>query len=126
MRTSSESKHHVLQRLHSRTSSDRVEWMHRRRGQVPRDPTTCDVPASFDAQAQLTLENVRAVVQAAGSSLTRALKVNVYLSDLANIDALDPVYREFFTEPFPARTTVQAGLRGYLIEVDAIVAVAKG
>ena len=91
-------------------------------GQVPRHPVTADVPASFVEQARQTLENLSQVALAAGTSLSNAVKVNVYLDDLDSINELDTVYREYFATPFPVRTTVRAGLRGYLIEIDAIVA----
>jgi 2-iminobutanoate/2-iminopropanoate deaminase len=91
-------------------------------GQVPRDPTTGDVPATFIDQARLTLDNLSAVALAGGTSLANALKVNVFLEDLENIHDLEAIYGEYFSAPFPARTTVRAGLRGYLIEIDAIVA----
>jgi enamine deaminase RidA (YjgF/YER057c/UK114 family) len=91
-------------------------------GQVPRDPLTGDVPPTFIDQARQTLENLSAIALAGGTSLLNAVKVNVYLDDLDLIQELDVVYRDYFAEPFPVRTTVSAGLRGYLVEIDAIVA----
>jgi reactive intermediate/imine deaminase len=92
-------------------------------GQVPRNPSTGDVPETFEEQARQALDNLSAVARAGGTSLANALKINVYLDDLETIHDLDPIYREYFNAPFPVRTTVRAGLRGFLIEVDAIVAV---
>jgi enamine deaminase RidA (YjgF/YER057c/UK114 family) len=66
---------------------------------------------------------VAAVAAAADTSLEHALRINVYLDDLSHIEEFDEVYRTYFTEPYPVRTTVQAGLRGYLVEIDAIVAI---
>ena len=74
-------------------------------------------------QARQTLDNLAAVAVQANTSLEHALRVNVYLEDLSHIAEFDEVYRTYFTLPYPVRTTVQAGLRGYLVEIDAIVAI---
>jgi 2-iminobutanoate/2-iminopropanoate deaminase len=91
-------------------------------GQGPTDPRTGQ-RAGDDIQTQTrqTLENVKAIVEAAGGSLSGAVKVNVYLSDLANFGAMNAIYREYFPEPFPVRTTVGTALLGILVEIDAIV-----
>ena len=92
-------------------------------GQVPKHPISGDVPSTFIEQARQTLENLSAVALAGGTSLSNAVKVNVYLDDLDSIHELETVYRDYFVAPFPVRTTVRAGLRGYLVEIDAIVAI---
>ena len=92
-------------------------------GQVPKDPFTGEVPSTFEDQARRTLDNLAAVAAAAQSSLANAVRVNVYLHDIDSVHDLEPIYREYFSAPFPARTTVAAGLRGFLVEIDAIVAV---
>jgi reactive intermediate/imine deaminase len=91
-------------------------------GQGPTDPRT-GKSAGDDIQTQTrqTLENVKAIVEAAGGSLAGAVKVNAYLSDLANFRAFNEIYREYFPEPFPVRTTVGTALLGILVEIDAIV-----
>ena len=97
--------------------------LNRREIRTPNAPT----PAFSYSQGiifQDLLFNVAAVAAQAGTSLKHALRVNVYLDDLSCIEEFDEVYRMYFTEPYPARTTVQAGLRGYLVEIDAIVAIA--
>jgi enamine deaminase RidA (YjgF/YER057c/UK114 family) len=67
------------------------------------------------------LANLRACLAAAGCGLDDVQKVNVYLSDLADFEGFNEVYRTAFAEPFPARTTVQVGLPpGLLIEVEAV------
>ncbi len=91
-------------------------------GQVPRHPETGNVPVGLADQVRQTLDNLSAVAAAAGTALERAVRVNVYLEDLATIGDIDEIYRSYFTTPYPVRTTVQVGLRGYLIEIDAIVA----
>jgi reactive intermediate/imine deaminase len=92
-------------------------------GQVPKDPLTGAVPETFIEQARRTLDNLAAVAEAAGTSLARAVRVNVYLPDIDTVHELEAVYRDYFVAPFPARTTIQAGLRGYLVEIDAIVSI---
>jgi reactive intermediate/imine deaminase len=91
-------------------------------GQVPKDPVTGDVPVTFVDQVRRTLDNLAAIAAAAGTSLANAVRVSVYLDDIETVHQLDPVYLEYFVAPYPARTTIQAGLRGYLVEIDAIVA----
>jgi enamine deaminase RidA (YjgF/YER057c/UK114 family) len=89
---------------------------------VPRHPETREVPSTLSDQVRLTLDNLAAVARAGHTSLANALRVNVYLDDLNCIEEFDAIYSSYFTEPYPVRTTVQAGLRGYLVEIDAIVA----
>lgn len=91
-------------------------------GQVPRDPVSGEIPELFADQARQALDNLSAVAEAAGTSLRHALRVGVYLSDRTRIAELDPIYASYFERPFPARTTIEAGLRGIQIEVDAVVA----
>lgn len=91
-------------------------------GLVPKDPVTGDVPVTFVEQVRRTLDNLAAIAAAAGTSLANAVRVNVYLDEIGTVHQLDPVYLEYFVAPYPARTTIQARLRGYLVEIDAIVA----
>jgi 2-iminobutanoate/2-iminopropanoate deaminase len=91
-------------------------------GQIPKHPATGEVAESFADQARQVLENLSSVARAAGTSLEHAVRVNVYLDDIASVHELEELYRTYFTPPFPVRTTVQVGLRGFLIEIDAIVA----
>ncbi|MGH9166234.1 MAG: RidA family protein [Acidimicrobiia bacterium] len=75
---------------------------------------------TFEDQARATLDNLKAIVEAAGGSLSEVVKVNVYLADMNDWPRFNHVYLEYFQEPFPARTAVQAGLLGIMVEVDAI------
>jgi len=74
----------------------------------------------FAAQVRQTLANVGAILGAANLGLEHIVKVTVYLSDLANVPAFNDVYEQLIPEPRPARTLVQAGLRGIDVEVDVI------
>ena len=90
-------------------------------GQVAFDATGAVVAEDMDAQTRQALRNVRSCPAAAGCTLEDVVKVNAYLADLGDFDAYNTVYREFFSEPFPARTTVQAGLPpGLLVEIEAV------
>jgi len=75
---------------------------------------------SFREQAEFTFRNVGAILEAAGTSWGDVVKVNVYLANMADFTELNEVYRQFLTAPYPARTTVQAGLNRIAIEVDCI------
>lgn len=75
----------------------------------------------IEEQTRQTLENVRTCLEAAGCTLDDVVKVSAYLVDLGDFDGYNRVYREFFTEPYPARTSVQAGLpAGILVEIEAV------
>jgi 2-iminobutanoate/2-iminopropanoate deaminase len=96
-------------------------------GQIPLDPATGELAGSTAAeQARRCLENLRAVCEAAGTSLARAVRLTVYMTDLAEFAAVNEVYGSFFPgEHPPARVAVEvSGLpRGALVEIDAIVSV---
>lgn len=93
-------------------------------GQVPLTPEGEFVAGDIRAQTRQVLENVKAILKAAGSSLEEVVKVTVYLADMGDFPAMNEVYAEYFpTEP-PARATVQSDLRfrGDVlpIEIEAI------
>jgi 2-iminobutanoate/2-iminopropanoate deaminase len=92
-------------------------------GQVPIDYDTGTVPESFDAQVRQVFRNMTEVAMAAGTNLSRALKIVVYLTDIRNFDEMNSIYCELLSDPRPARTTVEVGLHGFLIEADAIVSI---
>ena len=92
-------------------------------GQRPQDPATGQIDDGIGAQTRRVLQNVRSVLEAAGCTLADVVKVNVYLADLRDFDTFNAVYREFFSEPYPARTTVGSSLRGILVEIDVIASV---
>jgi reactive intermediate/imine deaminase len=90
-------------------------------GQGPTAPDGTRIDGSFEAQARQTFANLRALAEAAGGSLAHAVRVGVYLQDMADFATMNEVYREFFSEPLPARTTIQSALPGFAIEADAIL-----
>ena len=90
-------------------------------GQVGFDEQGELVPGGIEAQTRRALENLTACLRAGGCELSDVLKVNVYLADLATFEGFNGVYREFFQEPYPARTTVGAALPGtILVEIEAV------
>ena len=90
-------------------------------GQGPFQPDGSKVEGSFEEQARQTFRNLAAVAEAAGASLADAVRVGVFLREMRNFTAMDAIYREFFAEPRPARTTVQSDLPGFEMEVDAVL-----
>lgn len=96
-------------------------------GQIPLDPATMTlVEGDIAAQARRVFENLSAVCQAAGGSLDRIARVGIYLTDLSDFAAVNAVMAEFFTQPFPARSTIGVAAlpKGARIEVDAILTLA--
>ncbi len=94
-------------------------------GQIPLDPATGElVGADAAEQAERCLRNLQAVCAAAGTSLERAARVTIYMTDLGRFAEVNEVYARFFDEEPPARVTVEvAGLpRGAQVEIDAVVA----
>src|ERR687886_2589135 len=91
-------------------------------GQGPIDPETGTMPDAFKDQVRQTLRNVQTILEAAGSSLDDVVKVNAYVTDLTRFAEFNEVYKEFFENDPPARTTVAAALLGFLVEIDCIAA----
>lgn len=90
-------------------------------GQGPLSPqTNAPVATGFDEQVRLTIDNVEAVLRAAGLGLEHVVKVTVYLADLSRVEPFNKIYASRFPEPRPARTLVAAGLRGIDVELDVI------
>ena len=94
-------------------------------GQGPVDPETGTMPDAFKDQVRQTLRNVQTILEAAGSSLDDVVKVNAYVTDLTRFAEFNEVYKEFFQNDPPARTTVAAGLLGFLVEIDCIAALSE-
>jgi len=75
------------------------------------------------SETRRTLRNIQAILEAAGSSLGDVVRVGVFLADIKDFDAMNVVYREFFPQDQPARTTVGAQLPQIKVEIDCIARV---
>lgn len=92
-------------------------------GQIPIDPATgALVDGDISLQARRVMDNLAAVLESAGLGFAHVVRTTVYLTDLANFAAVNQVYATYFSEPFPARATVQVSAlpRGVGVEIDAV------
>jgi reactive intermediate/imine deaminase len=93
-------------------------------GQVPLDPATMQmVEGDIEAQIRRVFENLKAVAEAAGGTLAQAVKVNVYLTDLANFAKVNEVMAQYCPKPYPARAAVGVAQlpRGAQVEIECIL-----
>jgi reactive intermediate/imine deaminase len=93
-------------------------------GQIPLNPKTMElVKGDMRAQTRQVFENLAAVAEAAGGSLANAVRLTVYLTDLANFSVVNEVMAEFCKEPYPARAAIGVAQlpRGAAVEVDGIL-----
>ena len=95
-------------------------------GQIPLDPATGQlVSGGIAEQTARALDNLKAVLEASGSSFAAVLKTTVYLKDISDFAAMNEVYSRYFTQDPPARSTVEAARlpRDVKVEIDCIAAV---
>jgi len=93
-------------------------------GQIPLDPATGEVvEGGIEAQARRAFDNLKAVVEAAGGTLDNVVRLGLYLTNLGQFATVNAVMAEYFSAPYPARSTIEvAGLpKGVAFEVDAIL-----
>lgn len=92
-------------------------------GQIGLDPKTMQMVDGIDAQIVRVFDNLKAVAEAAGTTLDNALKVNIFLVDLANFAKVNEIMANYFRQPYPARAAVGVKElpRGALVEADAIL-----
>ena len=90
-------------------------------GQIPVAPDG-SISDDISEQTRQALENLKAVVEAAGSSFDKVVKTTVFITDMAQFGEINAVYAEFFSEPYPARSCVQVAAlpKGVSIEIEAI------
>jgi 2-iminobutanoate/2-iminopropanoate deaminase len=95
-------------------------------GQASVNPSTNELElGDVRSETRRTLQNIRAILEAAGSSLRSVVRVGVFLANMKDFDGMNAVYREFFTEDPPARTTVGTQLSKIKVEIDCIARVRK-
>jgi reactive intermediate/imine deaminase len=93
-------------------------------GQIPLDPKTMElVTGDIEKEIRRVFENLKAVAEAAGGSLAQAVKVNVYLTDLANFAKVNEIMAQYISEPYPARAAVGVAQlpRGCRVEIEAVL-----
>ncbi|MFT3755043.1 MAG: RidA family protein [Pseudoxanthomonas sp.] len=91
-------------------------------GQIPLDPATGNVVGGgIEAQARRAFDNLKAVAEAAGGSLDKIVRTGLFLTDLADFAVVNGVMQEYFSAPYPARSTVQVAAlpKGVAFEVEA-------
>ena len=94
-------------------------------GQTPLDPATGNlVEGDIAVQARQAFDNIKAVVAAAGGTMDDIVRVGLYLTDLSQFGAVNAVMAEYFSQPYPARSTIEVSAlpRGARFEVDAVMA----
>jgi reactive intermediate/imine deaminase len=93
-------------------------------GQIPLDPATMQlVSGDIEAEIRQVFENLKAVAEAAGGSLANAVKVNVFLTDLAHFAKVNEIMATYCTQPFPARAAVGVAQlpRGARVEIECVL-----
>ncbi len=91
-------------------------------GQIPADPLTGAIPEGVEAQAEQAFKNVAALLEAAGSHISKAVKTTVFIKDMNDFAAINAVYSRFFSAPYPARSCVEVARlpKDVLLECEAI------
>jgi len=93
-------------------------------GQIPLDPATMDVvPGDFAAKTRQVFENLKAVCEAAGGELKDIVKLNIYMTDLANFTTVNEIMATYFQEPYPARAAVGVAAlpKDVPVEMEAVM-----
>ena len=91
-------------------------------GQLPINSLTTAMAEGIEDQTVQVLENVKAILEEAGSGLDKVVKTTVFLSDMNNFTAMNEIYKKYFTENYPARSTVQVARlpKDALVEIEII------
>jgi reactive intermediate/imine deaminase len=93
-------------------------------GQIPLDPATMQlVSGDIEAEIRQVFENLKAVAEAAGGSLANAVKVNVFLTDLAHFAKVNEIMATYCTQPFPARAAIGVAQlpKGARVEIECVL-----
>lgn len=95
-------------------------------GQLGINPATGDLAGEdFASQAEQSLKNVKAILEAAGTDFSKVVKVTVFMSDMANFAALNEAYARYFVQPYPARSAVAVKTlpKNALVEIEVVAEV---
>ena len=96
-------------------------------GQIPVDPKTGKVPPLVQQQTEQAIENLAAVLEAAGCGLENIVKTTVFIRDMSDFGVINEVYEKYFREPYPARSCVEVSRlpRNVMLEIEAVAVRAK-
>ncbi len=96
-------------------------------GQIGLDPATMQMVEGIDAQIHRVFQNLKAVAESSGGSMTDVVKINIYLTDLANFAKVNEIMAQYFTQPYPARAAVGVKElpRGALVEADGVLVIGE-
>lgn len=91
-------------------------------GQLPLNPETGELVTEIKAATKQALENIKAILEEAGTSMDKVIKCTVFLADINNFAAVNEVYGQYFTDHKPARSAIQVGAlpKGGVLEIEAI------
>lgn len=91
-------------------------------GQIPLNPATGEIPEGIEAQTRQALANVCAILDAAGLSVENVVKTTVFLREMSDFAAMNEIYGQVFTQPYPARSAVAVRElpKGVLVEIEVI------
>ncbi len=91
-------------------------------GQIPVDPATGTMPATIEEQTRQSLNNVKAILEAAGTDMAHVVKTTVFLQSMGDFAAMNGVYGEFFSGAYPARSAVEVAClpKGAKVEIEAV------
>jgi 2-iminobutanoate/2-iminopropanoate deaminase len=95
-------------------------------GQIPIDPATGNfVEGGIKEQTRQSLQNVKAILEEIGLTMSNVVKTTVFMADMADFADMNTVYAEFFTEPFPARSAVAVKTlpKGALVEIEVVAVI---
>lgn len=94
-------------------------------GQIGIDPSTGELQEGLEKQTYAALNNLKEILEQAGSGFDKVIKSVVFITDMANFAAVNKIYEEFFPAPFPARSCVAVASlpKGALVEVETVAAV---
>ena len=91
-------------------------------GQIPVNPSTGEVPAEIEAQANQVFTNLKNLLEASGTSIDKVVKTTVFIQNMEDFPVVNKIYETYFTKPYPARSCVEVSKlpKDVLIEVEAI------
>lgn len=94
-------------------------------GQIPVNPSDGTIPEKVEEQAKQAFQNLRSVLEAAGSGLQNVIKTTVFIKNMGDFAAINTVYADYFSRPFPARSCVEVSAlpKGVLVEIEAVAEV---